>query len=55
MKKPASVPSRVLARVLAVDVRELQAARGAAATTEVTEPPQPGGRKDITNGKSDHD
>lgn len=55
MKKPASPPSRVLARVLAVDMREIQVARGAGATTEVTDPPQPGGRADITNGKGDHD
>jgi len=54
MQKAPDGKGRVLARVLAEDLRNVQSG-GSGATTGISDPVLPGGRRDITNGPTDFD
>jgi hypothetical protein len=54
MQKTQKQRGRVLARVLADDLRRIPGG-SEGATTQVTEPDSPSGKKDITNGPTDFD
>jgi hypothetical protein len=54
MKKDSSGKGRVLARLLAEDLRNVGVS-GGGATTGISDPVMPGGRRDISNGPTDFD